>query len=221
MLGVVVALESERRWIPQGAAVPIERCGIGAARAESGARALLDRGATALVSWGSAAGLEPSLGTGTVVIPDRVLVAPGKSLSTDHDWSARLRAAVAGRVPAVDSPVLQLEHVVANPADKRRLCAATGAAAADMESGAVGRVAADAGVPWIAVRVVLDDAGTALPPLARSAVRDDGRLDPAFFWRLAVSPSQWEAFLALVRANRAAGRAMRRLWATAGSTLGR
>jgi adenosylhomocysteine nucleosidase len=221
VLGIVVALETERRWIPRDRSLLVEQCGMGAARAEAGARKLLSSGADALVSWGSAGGLEPSLEPGTVVIPDRVLVAPGMALDTDHEWSAQLRATAAGKVRVLDSPLLHIEHAVANPADKGRLFSESSAAAADMESGVVGRVARGANVPWIAVRVVLDAAGTALPPLAMSAVRDDGRLDPLFLWRLATTPRQWAAFLALARANRLAGRAMMAIWATAGLTLAR
>jgi adenosylhomocysteine nucleosidase len=221
VIGVVVALETERRWIPRDPSLLVERCGMGAARAEAAARNLLSAGADALVSWGSAGGLEPSLEPGTVVIPDRVLVEPGKALTTDNEWSARLRAAAARKVRVVDSPLLHIEHAIANPADKGRLFAESSAAAADMESCVVGRIAGEAGLPWIAVRVVLDAAGTMLPPLAMSAMRDDGRLDPLFLWRLATTPRQWAAFLALARANRLAGRAMMAIWATAGFTLAR
>ena len=94
MLGIVVALETERRWIPGDRTLLVEQCGMGAARAEAAARKVLSAGAEALVSWGSAGGLDPSLASGTVVIPDRIIGSDGASLEADRDWSERLRSAV-------------------------------------------------------------------------------------------------------------------------------
>ena len=194
---------------------------MGAARAEAAARTALSAGADALVSWGSAGGLDPSLGSGTIVVPDRVVDASGNVRASDQEWSRRLRAAASEQLSVAAGAMLHSERPIEDPRHKQRMYADTGAAAVDMESGGIARIADEAGIPWIAVRVVVDPAAAVLPALARSAVRDDGRLDFAFIWRLATTPTQWAAFLALARANRLAGRAMTTIWATAGLTLAR
>ena len=66
MLGIVVALDEERRWIScRGSEPAVERSGIGYRRAEAAARLLVDRGVTGLASWGTAGGLDPTLGRWT------------------------------------------------------------------------------------------------------------------------------------------------------------
>lgn len=63
----------------------------------------------------------------------------------------------------VRSPrVLTVDHLVSDPAEKRRLGATHDAV--DMESAAVEEVCAAAGVPFVAVRAVSDTVETALSP---------------------------------------------------------
>ena len=65
----------------------------------------------------------------------------------------------------VTSPhILTVDHLVADPAEKRRLAELHGALAVDMESAAVAEVCAECGVPFLAVRAVSDTVDTALSP---------------------------------------------------------
>ncbi len=70
----------------------------------------------------------------------------------------------------VDAPLVA-------PTEKAALRAATGAAAADMESHLAAAFAATRRVPFAALRVVCDPAERGLPPLAAEALRPDGTLD--------------------------------------------
>ncbi len=212
---MVVALETERRWIPRRPEALIARTGIGAARAEAGARDLLSRHATALASWGVAGGLEPALRAGAVIVPSAVITADGRTIPCDEHWRQRLLAVLDGSVPISRGALAEAAAPVVRPEDKSALHAATGAAAVDMESGAVARVAADHGVPWLAVRAVLDPALWRLPAVAATAIGPDGRLDPGFAARLAAAPRQWPDLLRLAAAQLSAGRSMRRAWAAA------
>jgi adenosylhomocysteine nucleosidase len=146
--------------------------GIGPERAEGAARRLLENGACGLLSWGSAAGLTPDLAPGALLLPRRVVDEGGHALPVDPAWHARLVQALGG----VTSPGLLAEtrRMLETPRAKRRLGAATGAVAADMESAAVARVAAAAGVPFVVVRTVADDAGIALPPEVAAATTARG-----------------------------------------------
>ena len=53
----------------------------------------------------------------------------------------------------------------------------TGAVAVDMESHIAAAYAAEAGLPFAALRVVSDPAGRALPALAMAAIKPNGDID--------------------------------------------
>ena len=65
--------------------------------------------------------------------------------------------------------------MVATTAEKAALFQRTSAVAVDMESHRVARVAAEAGLPALAIRAIGDPAGRALPELAVRALGEDGR----------------------------------------------
>ena len=81
-----------------------------------------------------------------------------------------------------------------------------------MESAAVAAVANAAGIPFIAVRVVVDAADVCLPAVALTMCDEEGRLKRSSLFRVLVRPGDWGAMIGLARANAAAGRAMRSLW---------
>lgn len=219
VLGVVAALEMERRWIPSREPL-IETSGIGAERAGAAARGLLDRGATALVSWGMAGGLDTTVGPGTVVLPGAVIGADGSRFEVDLEWRDRLLAKIKDRVEVSTSELLDAARPVQTVEEKRKLHDRTGAGVADMESAAVAAVAKQAGIPFIAVRVVVDAATKSLPEGTQGMFDEDGRLKSASLIRLVIRPYDWWGLMTLARANAAAGRSMRKLWSAAGPDLG-
>src|SRR3546814_17456601 len=81
-----------------------------------------------------------------------------------------------------------------------------------MESGAVATVAAEAGLPFLAVRAVADRADDALPALVEHAVKPDGM--PAVGRTLAAimkHPTQIPAYLRLTPHRNLAPASLRRL----------
>jgi hypothetical protein len=73
--------------------------------------------------------------------------------------------------------IVGVDEVLSHPAAKRALGAATGAAAADMESHVVADVAARHGLPFAVVRVIADPAGRSVPQAALAGMRPDGTMD--------------------------------------------
>jgi adenosylhomocysteine nucleosidase len=136
--------------------------------AANAARRLLAVGASGLVSFGLAAGLDPSLKPGTIVVPAAVLIGT-RRFATD----ATLSGALGG---TTGDTVLAVEAIVPSAEEKRRLYAASGAAAADLESGAVARIAAERGVPFAVLRAICDPAGRTLPPVALDALDSRGAI---------------------------------------------
>ena len=180
--GVVAALSVEARTlgppirrsdglfaINDGTLVAVS--GMGCAAAAAAATALVDAGAVALVSWGMAGGLDPGLHAGTICLPRIVVSRDGATFTTDHHWRELLSAAIAARRTVVSGSLLTSDLAIGDIAGKAAAFRETGAVAVDMESLAVASIAAAHKLPFIAVRVIVDTAGDALPRAVLAATR--------------------------------------------------
>jgi adenosylhomocysteine nucleosidase len=189
-IGIVSALAAEARTL--GPAVPhgtglrrladgalLAVSGIGEAAAGAAARRLVLGGATALASFGMAGGLDPALICGTVLLPEEVAASSGAAAeaapaATSPDWRQRLRAALPASCIAGGGKLLTIDRPIGRNA-KADAWRRSRAAAVDMESAAVAQVAAQAGLPFIALRVIVDTAADELPA-AVIAASGGGRL---------------------------------------------
>ena len=144
--------------------------GMGGALAARAARSLVDAGAAGLLSFGFAGGLDPSLSAGTVVLPTEIVSGKGGRFMTSTDWRERLCVAFAERRPAAGA-LLTSAAPIDSVADKASAFRETGAVAVDMESLSVAEVAAAFGLPFIAVRVIVDTAADVLPQAVLAANR--------------------------------------------------
>lgn len=205
-------MRAERRCLPAALRAFAVCAGGRADRAEALARAMVAAGAGGLVSFGLAGGLDPTLPTGALVLADAVVLPDGRAIGTDPEWRAAVAAALGdrglaardGRVAGRDSPAL-------TPGDKAGLADRVGALAVDMESHAVARVAAAAGVPLLVLRAVGDPADRAVPAFAMAGLAPDGRTRAAPVLRgLLRHPGALPALLALARDTRRGLRALRR-----------
>jgi hopanoid-associated phosphorylase len=130
-------------------------------------------GCCGIVSFGVAGGLDPALMPGDLVIASAI-VTDQERYRTDEAWARALLAAVPG---AVHGDISGSEEPLVDPADKRALRRAHRTAVVDTESHIAAAVAARRGVPFAAVRVVLDPAHRSLPPAALVPLRRDGSAD--------------------------------------------
>ncbi len=171
--GVVAALAAEARALDpavRGGGPRVLRdgtllciSGIGGAAAARAALALIESGAEALVSWGMAGALDPALAAGAVCLPDEVIGADGASFITAGYWREPLAVLVAAHRTVACGKLLTSTQAIDTLAAKQAAYCATGAVAVDMESTAVAQVAATHGLPFIAVRAIVDTAGDAVP----------------------------------------------------------
>jgi hopanoid-associated phosphorylase len=165
-------------------------------------------GAGGVVSFGLCGALDPALAVGDVVIADGVLFG-GARHATDSAWTAALYGALPS---ARRGDMASGDVIVASAAAKAALRRATGAVAVDMESHAVARAAAAAGIPFAVVRVVSDGAASALPRAAQAGFKADGEPDVAAVIR-ALAARPWE-LPALIRTALDAEKAFKSLaWA--------
>jgi adenosylhomocysteine nucleosidase len=153
------------------------------------------------------------------MLPEVVLATEDHRVESDPEWRNRLSRLIENEVVISTGSLLQTNHVVSVPDDKSELHDRTEASAIDMESGAVAMVASEAGVPWIAIRAIVDTSHQRLPAVVHSAVDDSGQLRPAFLLEAILKPSDLSAIFRLSRASSAAGRNMRKVWSLAAPDL--
>jgi adenosylhomocysteine nucleosidase len=216
-LGVVAALAAEARALGPavkrmgdvaclGDGTLVAVSGMGFAAAARAAARLIEAGAAELMSFGLAGGLDPALAAGSVVVPTEVISRHGGRCPTSEVWRERLTAAIAG--PVAGGMLLTSERAIDRVEDKAEAFRETGAAAVDMESLAVGEIAAARRLPFAAVRVIVDTAADALP---RSVV-EASRGGQVRIWRLlgglALAPAELAALMRLAGRYRTANRSL-------------
>jgi len=212
-VGVVTGMIAESRCL--GAAMqqippanqPLISCaGANLQRAHDGARALIDQGAGALMSFGLAGGLAPDTVPGDLLCATEVLDMSGGKWPTDAAWR---QTQVAALNADAESALLTSPEPVTSIEMKVRLHRDHGAMAVDMESAAVAAVAADANLPFVALRVIVDPAGRAIPPSALSGLGPNGEQRPlAVLAALLTRPGD---LAGLIRLGRDTAYGMRRL----------
>ena len=182
-IGVITGLAVEARGLRRAARLErledrifIGACGGDRERIEDLAKTFAQHGADTLLSIGLAGALSSDLKTSSVVVPRKIVFEGGPEFPTDPTLSAVIAQGL-GPQAAHGGDLLCVASEVASRDEKRRLGAATGAVAVDMESGHLARAAGEIGVAFAALRIILDEAGESLPPSTLGLMRPDGTTD--------------------------------------------
>jgi adenosylhomocysteine nucleosidase len=218
-VGIVAALAAEARalgpavkrsgdvgCLADGTLVAVSGMGYTAAGLAAGR--LIEAGASALMSFGLAGGLDPALGAGSVVLPSEVISRAGARFVTSIAWREQLRIAIAKHRPVAGGALLSSLDPIDAVADKAAAFRDTGAVAVDMESVGVAEVAQALGLPFVAVRVIVDTALDALPRAVVAASRAGQVSLRRLVGGLAVAPFELVALIRLARRYRAATRSL-------------
>ena len=159
MILVTACYRIEARWIPRRPGVRVVRTAIGERSRET--MAGLDIEASLLVATGFCGGIDPRFRRGDLFLA-RSVRHRGEEVRIDPELLARARSALNGGSGGLHVGVGESVDHVLRPDEKRAL-AAEGVGAVDMESGPLARWAADRGIPFLSVRVVLDPVEADLP----------------------------------------------------------
>jgi adenosylhomocysteine nucleosidase len=146
-------------------------CRTAGSELEAVADSAVRQGYRGMISFGVAGGLASQLRAGDWIVASSIR-EEHTVRQTDAVWSRKLLGMIDG---AIHAPIVGVDSPIAEPAKKRELYRATGAAAVDMESHVVARVAAKHKLAFAALRVVVDPAHRAVPPAALIDMRPDGR----------------------------------------------
>lgn len=201
---VVTGMRSEAALLPSGMRVLVS--GGDPARL----RRMLEEaaeGASAVLSFGIAGGLDTTLEAGALVVATRVR-APGGAWPADSPWSSALVRASGARLGVVAGTAA----VVADPGAKRALRLMTDALVVDLESAVAAAFAASRGLPFAVLRAVADTAGEVLPHAAAVGLTATGRPAPG---RVAMAlmrrPAELPALMQVARRSRTALDALARV----------
>jgi adenosylhomocysteine nucleosidase len=204
--------------LPDGAMLTVS--GIGPSRATMASRTLLEKGATALLSWGSAGGLKPNLSPGSLILPKTVIASNRSLYHVDATWHDSLCNRLKEHVDFHTDPLAESTTIVCSPREKAILFRETGAIGVDMESAAVAAVAQEAQVPFMVVRAVADSADTTIPDMTLNAVDEFGRLSLLkLIQGLAEHPTELFALIRIGRNYRAAQRTLAAVARLTGNNL--
>lgn len=167
MHGFVTGLIAETRLLTRD--FNLVAAGGGTSRgAVQAAELLVSRGATTLISFGLAGGLDPALRPGDLLVPESVVAA---------ECAFHCDPLLVEQFGGATVSLMVGDGAVADTVEaKRVLFASTGAAAIDLESVAVARVAETHGLKFGVLRAVADPAGECLPPAALTALDAQGRV---------------------------------------------
>ena len=130
-----------------------------------------------VISFGVAGGLDPTLRSGDIVVATEVMAGDARWLAGLALNDDLIASVALGRRRVVRGGLAGVEELIFAQAGKAALRSETGAAAVDMESHIAAAYAAEAGLPFAALRVISDPASRALPALARSAIKPNGEID--------------------------------------------
>lgn len=157
----------------------------------------------ALVSTGFVGALDADYKVGDVFAAQRILADNGEG-----------RVEYPGRLPGCPDgscrrgTLLTVDRVVQSAAEKR-LPAASGAQAVDMEAAAVAQVAAERALPFYCIRAVSDAAETSFPVDFNRALRGDGSFSTVnILWQAGLSRARWRQLARLKRGAEQAARSL-------------
>lgn len=220
-----VRREQERVW--RGVAgkreVMVVTGGIGPRRTQRTMDQFVTMPLSAVFSVGCAGALVPGLTTGQLVLAPAVSM-PAMDDEMRFDETRLLRfpvdtqllsytrtAATKADVPTADGALLTSPTILFTPEEKTRRGQETGAIAVEMESGVHAAFAAQRGLPFLVLRVILDGVDMRLPMVKGLTTPDgDVRAFKAAF-HVVTHPHHLPALLALKRSRAAAAQALARL----------
>ncbi len=193
-VALLCAVPAERRALAglERPGVSLRSSGMGAEAADRAAVTLLAGAPRAVVAAGFCGALDAGLRVGDLVAAEAVADEDGVRFPADP---ALLTAA-----PGRRGVLVTARRLARTPADRARL----DGLAVDLESAAIARRCAEAGVPFLALRAVTDEVGHVLPDFDR-LMNAAGQLTPGLgLVHFALHPRQ---LVGLVRVGRGARRA--------------
>jgi adenosylhomocysteine nucleosidase len=187
--------------------------GTGSTHASQAARNAIQKGASRLVSWGCAAGLNPELKPGDLLIPNRLIPdsSDADAIDLSSDWQHHIQRQLADLKPIFD-PLAEASTLIEQAIDKSRIFNTTRASGLDMESVAIARVAHEHECPILVLRCIADPFDMTLPKAVTAAMTPEGTVSlKKLFAHLLRHPAELMALIRLGQHFKQASNKLNRL----------
>jgi len=204
-IGVVCGLKSEALSIVYALSradiddrlVRIEISGANADRAEALSRKLIDEGAAVVLSVGLSGALIKELKTGDVFVAETIVGANGVKYNVPELINEELRQ-VKTEDKVYRGVAVGSDEIVSSIDEKSRLATEYSAAAVDMESHRIAKVATENNIPYTAIRAVVDGSDRAIPEAALDSINEKGETKSmSVLIKTLKSPKQLPALISL------------------------
>ena len=173
--------------------------GIGPDNTLRSVNQLLALGVDHLISWGTAAGLSPSVAAGDLMMPDAVMVSKEK-FATNHEFNNRVLKQISPGLRWHKGLCYATKELLDSVESKQEIFATTRCIGADMESGAVAKAATENNIPFTVIRSVSDPVYMPLPKAVAKGFNQEGDLMIKDLAKLVISsPGDWTATFKLAR----------------------
>jgi hopanoid-associated phosphorylase len=208
MLGILCGIEAEAVIARRVDGALVACAGARPQKARWLARELIKKGATRLMSFGIAGGLEPGLPIGSLVVGSQVSSTDG-TWSCDDDWINKLSHTLPeGHCGGVWGS----EILIPTATEKSALYHKSHCLIVDMESHAAAQIAVEAKMPFVVLRAVCDTSDMDVPPIVMAAIKEDGSINYAkAIGHILRHPSQ---IAGLLHVGRGSGKALKILEGT-------
>lgn len=171
-LGILVGMQMEAKFAAYLQPAAIEASGATREGAEAALKRLLAADVDAILSFGLAAGLDPMIKAGSILLPHSIFME-----NRFHQADPALRLKLGAEDSKVRVGALyHSDTIITSVQEKQAIFRETGCIAADMESGLVAQLCQEKKLPFAVLRVVCDSAERELPPLVNMALTQNGTL---------------------------------------------
>ena len=169
--------------------------GIGSEAAVRAANSLLNVGAERLISWGTAAALQPSMKSGDIIMPDELMHISKTPLKTNESGdffkNNLMEIVKQNNIRLSRRAIINVDEFLTSPSVKYELNSQYNAVAADMESYSICEVAHQNGLEASVVRVITDTAEQSVPTFLSDVLDGYGNpVYPDFYLELIRQPGK-------------------------------
>lgn len=172
-------------------------CGRGQAGVDEAILHMTYKGVEGLVSWGFAGGLSQDLTAGTVMLPKQIIHPFGPTFTCNPHWQQMLKETLPEDVVFSEGPIVHSDHVLKTPNQKQLHALRSHGICVDQESFYIAQWAQRLNLPFVAIRVILDDAQTSLPDNIESIQSPQGDINVGELFKTLIKPQHWSEFLTL------------------------
>ena len=222
-LGVLTGLAREVNCLPKPSTEMLIACaGAMPDQAEHLSKRFIDQGCMALLSFGIAGALDPDVQVGDTVVSTGVINAKGDVLFTDNSWLQRVIVLLDQSLSPVHKGLIYGSDIAITSAQlKSDIYVKSKALCVDMETHRMALVAQQAAIPFLAIRVISDDATRAIPSAALGVIGENGKPQIGRVLKgLLRHPNQIPALMALSKDMKLALATLRRVPGILGPLFG-